>query len=231
MKLLIIEDNPRLADRIKNLMRKHHLVEFATSGDEALSVVTTQIIDVIILDLGLPDMHGLEVCRKIRGLAITTPILVLTGVDNFSAKIDLLDAGADDYMTKPFDSGELNARVNALNRRRNREQLEESICVADLILNPSQRTVTRDGTLINLRRKEFDILEYLLRNQGRVLSRQMIINHAWTTATATWTGSVDVHIKQLRDKVDKPFQTKLIKTTYGVGYSIEKNTELSNVAS
>lgn len=221
MKVLVIEDNPLLSDRIKHCLQKHYLVEIARSGDEGISLATSQLTDIILLDLGLPDMHGREVCQKIRELGITVPILVLTGDDEVPSKIELLDTGADDYMTKPFDANELKARINALERRRSKEPPEENLVIEDLVMNPSKRTVTRAGVLVQLRRKEFDILEYLLKNKGRVLSRQMIINHAWTSASTTWTGSVDVHIKQLRDKIDKPFQTYLIKTTYGVGYSIE----------
>jgi len=220
MKVLVIEDNPRLADRIKNLLQRYYLIELASSGDEAISIATAQTTDIILLDLGLPDMNGLEVCQKIRELGVAAPILVLTGVDDIPTKVDLLDAGADDYMTKPFDANELKARINALERRRNRTPLEENLRAQDLILSPAKRTVTRNGVEVNLRRKEFDILEYLLKNKGRVLSRQMIINHAWISTSAAWTGSVDVHIKQLRDKIDRPFRVPIIKTTYGVGYSI-----------
>ena len=228
MKVLVIEDNPRLADRIKNLLHKHWLVDVAFSGDEAISAATSQAIDVILLDLGLPDMNGLEVCKKLRELNVDCPILVLTGVDDKLSKVELLTAGADDYMTKPFDPGELKARITALSRRRMREPFQEKLYVADLVLDPGKRTVMRNGTPIDLRKKEFDILEYLLKNKGRVLSRQMIINHAWTSTSATWTGSVDVHIKQLRDKVDKPFPIHLIKTSYGVGYSIDIPNDLRN---
>lgn len=221
MKVLVTEDNPRLAERIKNLLGKYYLIEAASSGDEAISIATSSPVDIILLDLGLPDMNGIEVCKKLRELGISVPILILTGVDNNLSKVELLNAGADDYMTKPFDASELRARINALGRRRDRQPLESSLDIGDLTLNPAQRTVSRSGIVIKLRRKEFDILEYLLKNKGRVLSRQMIINHAWTSASVAWTGSVDVHVKQLRDKVDKPFATHLIKTTYGVGYSVE----------
>jgi len=226
MKVLVIEDNPRLADRIKNHLRKNYLVEVAQSGDEAIGIAAANTDDIILLDLGLPDMSGLEVCQKLRHLGITAPILVLTGVDTIPSRVSLLDAGADDYMTKPFDAGELKARINALERRRNRSPLSEDLVARDLVLNPATRTVTRDGKDVKLRRKEFDILEYLLKNKGRVLSRQMIINHAWISTSSAWTGSVDVHIKQLRDKIDKPFLVPIIKTTYGVGYSIELPEEV-----
>jgi len=228
MKVLVIEDNPRLADRIKNLLQRNYLIELAASGDEAISIAATQTTDIILLDLGLPDMNGLEVCKKIRELSITAPILVLTGMDDIITKVELLDAGADDYMTKPFDASELKARINALERRRDRSPLEEDLKAQDLLLNPAKRIVTRSGKMINLRRKEFDILEYLLKNKGRVLSRQMIINHAWISTSAAWTGSVDVHIKQLRDKIDRPFQIPIIKTTYGVGYSINTSEDNSH---
>ena len=227
MKVLVIEDNPRLADRIKNLLQKHYLIELAGSGDEAISIATSQTTDVILLDLGLPDMSGLEVCQKIRELGVIAPILVLTGVDDIPSRVSLLNAGADDYITKPFDADELKARINALERRRNRSPPQDELVIRDLVLSPTKRTVTRSGLDVKLRRKEFDILEYLLKNKGRVLSRQMIINHAWVSTSTAWTGSVDVHIKQLRDKIDRPFLIPIIKTTYGVGYSIELPNKVS----
>ena len=221
MKVLVIEDNPRLAERIKSHLSKHYLVEVAQSGDEAIGIAATHTSDIILLDLGLPDMPGIEVCQKLRALGVTAPILVLTGIDDIPNRVALLNKGADDYMTKPFDSGELKARINALERRRNRSPPSDELTVRDLILNPAKRTVVRNGIDVKLRRKEFDILEYLIKNQGRVLSRQMIINHAWISTSTAWTGSVDVHIKQLRDKIDRPFEAPIIKTTYGVGYSVE----------
>jgi len=227
MKVLVVEDNPRLADRIKNLLQKNYLIELASSGDEAISIATSKTTDVILLDLGLPDMNGLHVCQKVRELGVSAPILVLTGVDDIPSRVSLLNAGADDYMTKPFDAAELKARINALERRRHRSPPEEDLKARDLILSPARRTVTRGGIEVKLRRKEFDILEYLLKNKGRVLSRQMIINHAWISTSTAWTGSVDVHIKQLRDKIDRPFLVPIIKTTYGVGYSVELPEEVS----
>lgn len=220
MKVLIVEDNPRLADRIKNLLKKQLVVEVASSGDQAIAISSSQEIDIILLDLGLPDMPGLEVCQKIRELEISTPILVVTGIDEIPSRVALLNSGADDYMAKPFDAHELRARIDALLRRRARP-VQNNIEIGDLIIEPSRRIVTREGKEIKLRRKEFDILEYLALNHNRVLSRQMIINHAWASTSTSWTGSVDVHIKQLRDKIDKPFSTSIIKTTYGVGYSID----------
>lgn len=220
MKLLVIEDNPRLSDRMKSLLKKRFIVEVAFSGDQAISSLVANEVDLILLDLGLPDMPGQEVCQKIRELGINVPILIVTGIDDTLSKVSLFESGADDYITKPFDAGELQARIDALLRRKERGNLENQIKIADIIIDSSKRSVVRAGKVINLRRKEFDILEYLALNQGRVLSRQMIINHAWTSTSSSWTGSVDVHIKQLRDKIDKPFTFPIIKTTYGVGYSI-----------
>lgn len=221
MKLLVIEDNPRLSERIKRQLQKWHIVETAFSGHDAIQAIITHEFDLILLDLGLPDMSGLDVCRRIREVSNEVPLLVVTGVDTTVSRVDLLNAGADDYLTKPFDPPELMARINALARRRYRSESRSKITIGDLVIEPSSRTVTRAGVPIKLRRKEFDILEYLAANRGRVMSRQMIINHAWATTSATWTGSVDVHIKQIRDKVDKPFSYPLIKTSYGVGYMVD----------
>jgi len=186
---------------------------------------TAHPFDAVLLDLGLPDMNGLEVCRRLRKISPDMPILIITGVDDISSKVELLDAGADDYLTKPFDAQELRARINALIRRRPRLPSISAVTAGDLKLDPSKRTVARAGVPITLRRKEFDILEYLVINKGRVLTRDMIVSHAWTSTSSSWTGSVDVHIKHLRDKVDKPFDYPLIKTVYAVGYMLDVPSE------
>lgn len=222
MKILAIEDNPILADRLKTQLQKHAVVELAQSGTQALQLLVQYTYDLIVLDLGLPDMPGIEVCKHIRTITSDTPILVLTGIDTVSSRVSLLDTGADDYLTKPFEPAELIARINALARRRKRHTADSLITVGDLVINTSSRTVTRRGVDITLRKKEFDILEYLAMNKGRVMPRQLIINHAWPSTASSWIGSVDVHIKQLRDKVDKPFSEPLIKTSYGVGYIIDE---------
>lgn len=221
MKILVIEDNPRLAQRIKEQLRKWYIVETANSGDEGLRLVATNLFDIILLDLGLPDTSGLDVCRNIRALSNDIPVLILTGVDTPQSRVELFEAGADDYVTKPFNLDELRARINALARRRKRNGTVPLIEAGDLTIDPARRSVTRAGAHIELRRKEFDILEYLVLNKGRVLSRDMIINHAWHINAKGGIGSVDVHIKQLRDKIDKPFSYPLIKTLYGVGYMVD----------
>lgn len=221
MKLLIIEDNPRLSARMKQQLQKWYIVEVANTGHEGLRLASTDLFELILLDLDLPDTPGLEVCKQIRKLTNETPILVVTGIDTLESRVELLDSGADDYITKPFDTSELRARINALARRSNRSASIPLLTLGDLVIDPASRKVLRNQTPIILRRKEFDILEYLVINAGRVLSRQMIINHAWPESSTSWTGSVDVHIKQLRDKVDRPFSYPIIKTSYGVGYMAE----------
>lgn len=221
MRILAIEDNPRLSERLQKLLQKTYVVELASSGHEGIVYASSRDYDCIILDLGLPDMSGAEVCTRIREFYPEAPILVLTGVDTLASKVELLDIGADDYLVKPFEADELLARLRALSRRQPRQQDLRVITIADLSIYPESRRVTRSGKEITLRKKEFDILEYLARNVGRILTRDMIINHAWANGDATWAGSVDVHIKQLRDRVDRPFTEKLIRTSYGVGYSME----------
>ena len=221
MKVLVIEDNPRLASKIKQQLCKWYLVETAQSGDQGLRMASTIPFDIVLLDLGLPDTPGLEVCRQIRSLSNDLPIMIVTGVDTVESKVILLENGADDYIAKPFDISELHARIDTLARRRRRSESVSTIALGDLVISPSSRTVTRAGQPIKLRRKEFDILEYLTTNAGRIMSRENIINHAWHSQNSSWVGSVDVHIKQLRDKVDRPFSYPLIKTSYGLGYMIE----------
>lgn len=221
MKVLVIEDNPRLASRIKQQLNRWYIVEHAPSGDEGLQLISTNTFDCVLLDLGLPDAPGSYVCQQIRKSSKDLPILIVTGEDSTQSKVDLLDYGADDYITKPFDLAELRARINSLLRRRKRSEQKSIITVGDLCIDPAGRTVTRSNTPITLRRKEFDILEYLASNPGRVMSRENILNHAWPSTSTSWPGSVDVHIKQLRDKIDKPFSYPLIKTSYGLGYMVD----------
>ncbi len=222
MKLLIVEDNARLAERIDQRLKKTYNIDTVGTGQEALNKAKLIDYTVIVLDIGLPDISGYEVCRTLREAKIQTPILILTGEDNMETRVKLLESGADDYMVKPFDIDELRARIGALGRRRSRQPLSPLITYKDLIIDTNQRKVHRDGTLLVLRRKEFDILEYLVSNSGRVMTREMIMNHAWDADKVSWTSTVDVHIKHLRDKIDKPFATQIIKTAYGLGYRVDK---------
>ena len=222
MKLLIIEDNTLLAERLQKSLRRWYVIEIADSGDAALRLFTANSYDLILLDLGLPDANGRDICKHFRSLSKEVPILVVTGESNTKTITDLLNTGADDYMTKPFDTFELRARINALLRRRARSPQRSTITIGDLIITPSEHSVSRAGVSIVLRRKEFDILEYLALNPGRIMQRQNIIDHVWAATSTCWPGLVDVHIKQLRDKIDRPFKSPLIRTVYGVGYVIDK---------
>jgi DNA-binding response OmpR family regulator len=221
MKLLIIEDNQRLADRIKERLDKFHLVDVANTGEEGLQRALSVDYAVILLDLGLPDITGDVVCERLRAAKIYIPILILTGNDDKASLVQMLESGADDYMTKPFNTEELIARVSALGRRRSQEYVNNTITFRDLVIDTNARTVTRSGVSVPLRRKEFDILEYLVSNQGRILTREMILNHAWDSSKNNWNNTVDVHITHLRDKIDRPFDTPIIKTEYGLGYRVD----------
>ncbi len=221
-KLLVVEDNEPLAASLQNWLSKQHQVSVVSTGQEALSHLKEDEYDLIILDLGLPDMSGQDVCTELRLNGVKTPLLILTATDEVNMKVTLLDLGADDYLLKPFYIGELQARLRALLRRsKNPSEATSVLTVGDLVLDPARRQVTRGDKVIRLRRKEFDILEYLMHNRGTVVTRAMIINNAWDAGSDRWNNTVDVHVKYLRDKVDKPFKRKLIKTAYGVGYMID----------
>jgi len=221
MKILLIEDNYSLAESLKKQLGKNFVVEMAHTGEEGLQHALAGGQDVIILDLSLPDMGGYDICRTIRLSNVHTPILILTGADDITSRVSLLNAGADDYVTKPFSIAELKARLGALLRRAPTVSASAVITVQDLVIDPNRRRVERGGVPIDLRRKEFDILEYLARNRGRPVTRAMILDHAWDGTKDTWNNTVDVHIKHLRDKVDRPFGEPLIKTAYGIGYMID----------
>lgn len=221
MKVLIVDDNTRLSERIKYRLDKEFIVDIEENGQDALDRIDKIDYSVIVLDLGLPDISGLEVCRSIRSKNIDIPILILTGIDSTPSRVELLNAGADDYMVKPFEATELMARVKALARRKARLPSSPQLTYRDLIIDIQSHRVKRSGVEIALRRKEFDILEYLIRNSGRILTREMIMAHAWNSNSTSWTSTVDVHIKHLRDKIDRPFETKYIKTAYGLGYKVD----------
>jgi two-component system OmpR family response regulator len=165
-------------------------------------------------------MDGFDVCRRLRKGGVATPILILTVQKDPETSVKLLDCGADDYITKPFNSAALKARIAAVLRRGQTMSPEKIITVRDLEVNITRREVQRAGVIIPLRRKEFDILEYLVVNHGHVLTRTMILDHVWEAGTEGWNNTVDVHIKYLRDKIDRPFEKPLIKTAYGVGYMV-----------
>jgi len=221
MKLLIVDDNRALTRSLKEFLGKDFVIEMAGTAKEGLHLATTSNCDLILLDLGLPDGSGADVCRSIRAAGITVPIIILTAMNNVQSRVELLNMGADDYLTKPFALAELRARVGALMRRIPNTYTSTVLTVRDLVIDLERRSVRRADQNIVLRRKEFDILEYLARNSGRAVTRDMIFDHVWESGKETWHNTVDVHIKHLRDKVDRPFDVPLIKTAYGIGYVLD----------
>jgi two-component system copper resistance phosphate regulon response regulator CusR len=217
MKILLIEDEKELTRTLKKgLKEAGYNVDVVYDGESGVSLAVTGEYDCIILDYRLPKLNGLEVCREIRRNKVNTPILMLTVVDSVEMKVQCLDAGADDYLTKPFSFSELLARIRALTRRS--RSGSSIIQVEDLILNPSSRTVTRGGKKIYLTPREYDLLYFLLVNQGRVVTRMEIAENVWGINFDRGTNYVDVYINYLRKKIDYGFSKKLIHTVRGVGY-------------
>ena len=224
MRILIIEDEVKLAESLKKGLEKEgYAADFVTDGEAGQRRIemSHNDYDVIILDLMLPKKDGFEVCRNVRAQGITTPILVLTARDATDDKVDALDAGADDYLVKPFSLSELLARIRAL-LRRPEEVLPIELSVQDLRLNTSTRKVYRRDREVSLTLKEFGLLEYLMRHPNQVLTREQILDHLWDFAFDSFSNVVDVHMKNLRKKVDGDTNEKLLETIRGVGYRIKK---------
>jgi len=221
MKLLVVEDDRTVGQYVKRgLEEQQYIADWVDDGAEALRVASSGQYDVVILDLRLPSMTGLEVLRTLRDRGLTMPILVLTAQDAVQFKVDALRAGADDYVTKPFAFDELLARVEALSRRP-RQLTARSLRVADLELDLDAREVRRAGTTIELTPKEYAVLEYLMRHTGRVMTRTLITEYAWDYHFDPGTNIVDVVINRLRKKVDAGFAQKLVHTVRGVGYVVK----------
>jgi DNA-binding response OmpR family regulator len=223
MRILLVEDELQIADFIsRGLTENGYSVDVAHAGDEAVQWPAVADFDVIILDVLLPVLDGIEVCRTLRKRGLRTPILMLTARDTVEDRVLGLDSGADDYLVKPFAFSELLARLRALSRREP-ALLGNPLQVSDLVLDTTTRQVVRSGTSLNLTAKEFSILEYFMRHPGQVLSRNVIAEHAWNYDFQNATNVIDVHIKNLRKKIDDPFPEKLIQTVRGVGYKIHPN--------
>jgi len=221
MRILLVEDDVAIARSLKEgLEDEAYAVDVAHDGDEGYRTVTADEYDVIILDVMLPEMNGYEVCRALRKDGNQTPILMLTARDAERDIVEGLDVGADDYLAKPFSFEVLLARLRALLRRPN-EKLEEVLRVGDLTLDPSLKKVMRANQEISLTAKEYAVLEYLMRNAGKVLSKEQIISHVWDFDADVLPNNVELFIMFLRRKIDKPFDSKLIYTIPGFGYKLE----------
>jgi two-component system copper resistance phosphate regulon response regulator CusR len=222
-KILIVEDEEKVAIFIrKGLQTQSFDAEIASTGNEAKSLFDENHFDLIILDIGLPDISGLEVCEYIRSKNTKIPILMLTALGTVADKLSGFEVGTDDYVVKPFDFMELLVRVKALLKRTSQtEQILEILKVADLELDLKEKVARRSGKVIELTAKEFSLLEYLMINQGRVVSKVDIAEKVWDINFDTGTNFIEVYVNYLRNKVDKGFNTKLIHTIVGMGYMLK----------
>lgn len=226
-KLLVIEDDRSIAGALAHTLQSGYDVYLAPNGKLALYKAANEQFDLVILDINLPDMSGITICQKLRERGLRAPILILSGENRTLTKINVLDAGANDYLTKPFSLGELKARLRVLLRvAENRPHVHETLGASGIELNRRTFEVTREGIQIQLRPKEFAVLECLLESVGSVVSRETLTRLVWQGADNLWTNTVDVHIKYLRDKLDRPFEQRLIRTVHGRGYKLENIASL-----
>lgn len=223
MRILIIEDEVKTVQSIKQGLEEHQWdVDVAYDGTMGFQLATRSPYALIITDIILPGMNGLELCQKLRDANVSTPILMLTALGTTEDKVVGLDAGADDYLIKPFEFRELMARVRALTRRNNSvTQSANLLKIADLELNPDTKQVVRAGKEITLTAKEFQLLEYFLRHQGRVISKVELAEKLWDLTFDTGTNVIEVYINFLRKKIDKDFDPKLLHTQIGMGYVVK----------
>ncbi|OGC99370.1 DNA-binding response regulator [Candidatus Amesbacteria bacterium RIFCSPHIGHO2_01_FULL_47_34] len=220
MRILVVEDETKLANAVRRALQlQKYAVDIAYDGQSGLDLAVGESFDLIILDVMLPGIDGMEICRRIRREGIKTPVLMLTAKGRISDKITGLDTGADDYMVKPFSFEELFARIRALFRR-SVQSPDPLLQVKDLTLDPVSFKVERSGKSIKLSSREFSILEYLIRRKNTVVTRDQILSHVWDYDSDVLPGTVEVHIKHLRDKLDTSFTVPLIKTIRGFGYEI-----------
>ncbi|MGD2110948.1 MAG: response regulator transcription factor [Phycisphaerae bacterium] len=224
MRILVVEDNPRMTGVIRQgLVENGYAVDVANTGEDGEHMAATEPYDVVILDIMLPDQDGIQVCRNLRRRKIATPVLMLTALSTTGDKVKGLDAGADDYLTKPFEFDELLARVRALLRRGEAKEASR-LTFADLEIDLLTRTVCRAGQDIKLTTKEFALLEYFMRNPNRVLTRTSIGEHVWDMNFDSDSNVIDVYVSMLRRKVDKGFDKRLIHTVIGTGYSLREDS-------
>ena len=222
MRVLVVEDDEKIASFvIKGLKQNGYAVDHAVDGEQGLDLATAIDYDLVILDLMLPKLDGLSLLRRLRQEKIRTPVLILSARANVDDRVRGLQAGGDDYVTKPFAFSELLARVQALIRRASQTVEQTQLSVADLSMNVITREVTRDGQRIELHPREYSLLEFLLRHAGRPVTKTMILEHIWDFHFDPQTNVVDVLIHRLRAKIDKNFPLKLIQTIRGVGYVVK----------
>jgi two-component system, OmpR family, response regulator len=221
MHVLVVEDDERVASHVvKGLRAEGILVDHVADGRQALFQVAAEAYDVIVLDRMLPNVDGLKILQTLRATGDSTPVLILSALGDVDNRVKGLRAGGDDYLSKPFALSELIARVEALGRRKGIVQETTELRIADLEMNLLTRTVTRRGQPIELTTREFSLLEYLLRNAGRVVSRSMLLEAVWDYNFDPQTNIIDQHVSRLRQKIDKDFDPPLLQTVRGMGYSL-----------
>ena len=219
MRALLVEDDATIAGFVvRGLREAGYAVDHASDGDEGLELATLEPYDVAIVDVMLPKRDGLSLIEALRARRIATPVLILSARRSVDDRVRGLQTGGDDYLTKPFAFSELLARVQALVRRATRSAEPTTISVDDLVIDLLSRKVTRGTTAVDLRPREFALLEYLMRNSGKVVSKTMILSHVWDYNFDPQTNIVDVLVSRLREKIDRPFNKKLLHTVRGVGY-------------
>ena len=222
MRILVVEDEPKVASFIRRALEaEHHAVDVAADGDAGLAQALAGAYDLVVLDVMLPRRDGLAVLRELRAGGRAVPVLLLTARAEVGDKVAGLDVGADDYLTKPFAVEELLARVRAL-LRRGAAAAPPRLAIADLTLDPVTREVSRAGKRIDLTAREYALLEFFLRNRGRVLGRALIAQHVWGVDFDTFTNVIDVYVNYLRRKIDADFEPKLVHTVRGVGYVLKE---------
>jgi DNA-binding response OmpR family regulator len=225
MKLLVVEDEEKLARSLRAaLEHAGHTVDVASDGEMALDFARVYSYDLVLLDVMLPGVDGYGVLRWLPRRGDAAPVLTLTAREDVKSKVRSLDTGADDYLTKPFELDELLARVRALLRRRGPER-SGRLSIADLVLDPATKAVTRADQRLSLTAREYQLLEFLLRNKGRVLSREAIYEHVWSSDFSGTLKIVDVYVNYLRSKIDRGFHPKLLQTVRGLGYALREDQD------
>ena len=222
MKILIVEDNTTILTALKQGFKyKNVITDHCTDGLEGMEKLKNNTYDLAILDLELPGMRGEEIVKQGKGMKIRTPLLILTASKDIETKAMLLEAGADDYMEKPYSFEELYARMMAILRRSEKSFPSEYLVIDDLEILPEKRIARRGKREIDLRGREYDLLKYLMCHPNQVISRSTLMEEVWGYSTSVLSNTVDTHISSLRSKIDKDFKKKLIKTIHGVGYMLE----------
>ena len=220
MRILVVEDEPKMAHLLdRALTEAGHRVEGASTGEDGVALASTATFDAVLLDVMLPDIDGFEVCRRLRRTGVWAPVLMLTARDAVDDRVAGLDAGADDYLAKPFSLDELLARIRAVARRGAGER-PTVLAVGDLTLDPATKRVHRAGEEVELSARETALLEVFMRNPDQVLSRDQLLDHVWDSAHESRSNVVDVYVRYLREKIDRPFARSSLRTVRGLGYRL-----------